>query len=106
MAAPAGVEVLDARERERYEIYVDGELAGYSEYKSRRGVIAFVHTEIEPPFRGRGLADVLIAHALDAARAQQLEVLPFCPFVLGYIERHREYAELVPEAYRGRFGLG
>ena len=36
----------------------------------------------------------------------ELEVLPFCPFVLGYIERHREYAELVPESYRARFGLG
>src|SRR6185437_338677 len=35
MAAATGVEVLDARERERYEIYVDGALAGFSEYKSR-----------------------------------------------------------------------
>jgi len=106
MAAATGVEVLDARERERYEIYVDGALAGFSEYKSRPGVIAFVHTEIEPAFRGRGLGDVLIAHALEVSRKQELDVLPFCPFVLGYIERHREYAELVPAAYRERFGLG
>jgi predicted GNAT family acetyltransferase len=34
-----------------------------------------------------------------------LEVLPFCPFVNGYIQRHREYAELVPRVYRKGFGL-
>jgi len=32
-------------------------------------------------------------------------VLPFCPFVDAFIKDHREYAELVPEAQRPRFGL-
>jgi uncharacterized protein len=32
-------------------------------------------------------------------------VLPFCPFVNGYIKRHPEYRDLVPEDYRDKFGL-
>jgi hypothetical protein len=32
-------------------------------------------------------------------------VMPFCPFINGFISRHREYAELVPAEHRERFGL-
>jgi uncharacterized protein len=42
---------------------------------------------------------------LDAARAGGLAVLPFCPFVRRYIQRHREYADLVPANERPRFDL-
>jgi len=53
----------------------------------------------------RRLASKLIAGALDDARERGLAVLPFCPFVNAYIERHREYAALVPANYREHFGL-
>lgn len=89
----------------RYEIEVDGELAGFAQYRERPGLIAFVHTEIDDRFEGRGLAGELISFALDDARKRELEVLPFCPFVNGYIERHREYVDLVPSSRRAQFGL-
>jgi predicted GNAT family acetyltransferase len=90
---------------ERYEIAVDGEVAGFAEYRLRPGLIAFVHTEIDGRFEGRGLGGKLVAAALDSARSEGLIVLPFCPFVTAYIERHPEYADLVPADYRERFGL-
>jgi predicted GNAT family acetyltransferase len=99
------IAVSDARERERYEIRVDGELAGFATYRARPDQIAFKHTEVDDRFEGRGLASKLIAFALDDARERGLAVLPFCPFVKGYIQRHREYAELVPAARRGEFEL-
>ena len=34
--------------------------------------------------------------ALDAARAEGLGVLPFCPFVRGFIDKNRDYVDLVP----------
>jgi uncharacterized protein len=97
--------VTDHAERERFEITDGGELAGFTQYRRRPGLIAFVHTEIDPRFEGRGLASTLIAQALDAARAEDLAVLPFCPFVNAYINKHREYADLVPETYRSQFGV-
>lgn len=45
------------------------------------------------------------AIALDDARERGLAVLPFCPFVRAHIQRHREYADLVPAARRGEFDL-
>jgi len=97
--------ISDATAAERYEIRLDGELAGFAQYRLRPGLIAFVHTEIDDRFGGRGLASRLIAFALDDARERHLEVLPFCPFVNGYIQRHREYVDLVPEERRSAFDL-
>lgn len=97
--------MADAPERERYELSVDGALGGFMAYRTRPGLIAFIHTEVDQHLQGRGLADRLIRFALEDARARGLAVLPFCPFVKGFIERHREFKALVPEAYREQFGL-
>ncbi|HTD09979.1 MAG TPA: GNAT family N-acetyltransferase [Solirubrobacteraceae bacterium] len=105
MAVAERIEVADASERERYELSIDGEIVGYSAYRARPGLIAFVHTEVDERLQGRGLADRLIRFALEDARTRGLAVLPFCPFVKGFIERHREFEALVPETYRKQFGL-
>ncbi len=105
MAVPERIEVADAPERERYEISIDGKVVGFTAYRVRPGLIAFVHTEVDERLQGRGLADRLIRFALEDARARGLAVLPFCPFVKAFIERHREFESLVPDNYREQFGL-
>jgi predicted GNAT family acetyltransferase len=105
MAAAERIEVADAPERDRYEISIDGKVAGFTAYSARPGLIAFVHTEVDERLQGRGLADRLIRFALEDARTRGLAVLPFCPFVKAFIERHREFEDLVPDAYREQFGL-
>lgn len=92
-------------ERERFEIHDDGELAGFAEYQAQRGIIAFMHTEIDPAFQGRGLAGQLIGAALDFAAAGDMHVLPFCPFVIAHIQKNPQYLALVPADLRGRFDL-
>lgn len=87
--------VTNRPERSRYEIDVDGELAGFTAYHLEGDVVAFDHTEIDPAFEGKGLASVLIKHALDDVRSRDLGVRPFCPFVRGYIDKHAEYGDLV-----------
>jgi predicted GNAT family acetyltransferase len=99
------VEVADRPAQGRYEIRVDGQVAGIAQYRSRPGRIEFVHTEVGDEFEGQGLGARLISFALDDARARGLEVLPSCPFVRSYIQRHPDYIDLVPEKLRGRFEL-
>ena len=93
------------QEGSRFEIRVDGETAGFAAYHRRPGVIAFVHTEIDPRFEGQGLASQLIKTALSRARAEGAAVLPFCPFVRSYIAGHSEYLDLVPSDMRAEFQL-
>src|SRR4051812_37034885 len=77
--------VVDVPERSRFEISVDGEIAGFTEYRRRPGLIAFIHTLIDPRFEGHGLASQLVRTALSEARSDGLSVLPSCPFVRSYI---------------------
>ena len=105
MTVEERIEVADAPDREHYELSIDGEVAGFTSYRARPGLIAFVHTEVDERLQGRRLADRLIRFALGDARARGLAVLPFCPFVKAFIERHREFEALVPNTYREQFGL-
>ena len=97
--------VRDKPERERYEIEVDGETAGYSDYRGQGPVRAFTHTEIDGRFEGRGLGSELIRFALDDARSQGLHVLPVCPFVKAFLAGHPEYLDLVEPQHRQAFNL-
>lgn len=99
------LEVADHPEQERFEIRADGELAGFVDYRLHDGELALMHTETLSHFRHRGFAGRLVQFSLDSARERRLAVLPYCPFVRRWIADHPEYADLVPEDRRRRFGL-
>lgn len=82
-------------ERHRYEIVVDDAVAGFVGYRSKPGLLIFTHTQIESAYEGQGLGSRLARAALDDVRAQGLRLVPVCPFIAGYLERHPEYADLV-----------
>ncbi|GAA2352772.1 GNAT family N-acetyltransferase [Saccharopolyspora halophila] len=98
-------EVKDNPSASRFEVHVDGELAGFAEYKLKTGQISFTHTEVDDRFSGRGLASELVRAALDEARDRELAVLPFCPYVRGWIAKHPDYVDLVPADRRAGFEL-
>ena len=97
--------VVDNPEAGRFEVLVDGEVAGFAEYRRTTSAVEVTHTVIEPAFEGRGLGSVLARGALDATREAGSSVLPFCPFIRGYIQRHPAYLDLVPEDRRAEFAL-
>src|SRR3954466_15896386 len=97
--------VVDNPDAGRFEVLVDGEVAGFAEYRRTTSAVAFTHTVIDPAFEGRGLGSVLARGALDATREAGSPVLPFCPVTRGYIQRHPAYLDLVPEDRRAEFAL-
>jgi predicted GNAT family acetyltransferase len=89
----------------RYELHVDGKLAGFVDYRLRGEVISLVHTEVEPAFQGAHLATHLARFSLDDARKRGLAVLPYCPYINAWIKKHPDYTDLVPQDRRADFGL-
>ncbi|MEV4352510.1 NAD(+)/NADH kinase [Actinoplanes sp. NPDC049596] len=87
--------VVDSFERQRYEVLLGGEVAGVLNYRRHGEKIELMHTEIEQTFSGRGLASRLAAAALEDARGRATPVVVSCPFVIGYLDRHPEYADLL-----------
>ncbi|RKE22294.1 GNAT family N-acetyltransferase [Streptomyces sp. TLI_171] len=99
-------QVVDNAEASRFEISTDAGLAGFAEYQLRDGgTVAFVHTVIDPAFEGQGLGGKLARAALDTVRARGGSVLPYCPFIRGWIAKHPDYLDLVPTDKRAKFDL-
>ena len=90
-------------DQHRYEISVDGTLAGYAEYNLLEGAVLFTHTEILEAFEGKGLGSKLARYALDDVRAKGVWAIPVCKFIAGYIHKHPEYVDLVKPEVRRAF---
>jgi predicted GNAT family acetyltransferase len=100
------ISIVKNEELSRFEIYSDGELAGFADFKIENQMISYTHTEIDPRFGGQGLGSQLIKEALDEALEQNLEVAPYCSFVSAYIKKNSEkYLDLVPKSSRNLFDL-
>jgi len=89
------ITIVDDPAASRYELYVSGELAAFTNYRLAPNRIVFTHTETLDAFGGHGLATRLARAVLDAARARGLRVVARCPFVAQYIDEHPEYQDLV-----------
>lgn len=86
--------VRDNRAEQEFELDVEGHRA-IAAYQREGGTITFTHTLVPKAIEGRGVASKLIRAALDSARDQHLKVVPQCPFVATFIERHPEYRDLL-----------
>ena len=67
--------VTDNPAEPRFEIGLGSTLLGHARYVDKGGRRIFVHTEI--------------------ARAHETLIVPLCPYVAYWIERHPDYADLV-----------
>jgi predicted GNAT family acetyltransferase len=82
-------------DKQRYEIFVDGTLAGLTQTVEDGEVVTMPHTKVFDEFEGQGLASVLVTGALDDIRARGLRIVPECPYVASFVVKHPEYADLL-----------
>ncbi len=90
-------EVSHNEAEQRYEIHVDGELAGQLVAQPDGDVLVLPHTEIDERFEGQGLASQLVTAALEDIRSRGLRIRPTCPYVRQFLQKHTEYADLVTD---------
>jgi predicted GNAT family acetyltransferase len=93
--ADAAPRVVDASAGSRYEAYLGDELAGFLDYHAQPGLVTLLHTEVARAYEGRGVGSALVRFALDDIRARGARLLPICPFVRAYLERHPEERDLL-----------
>lgn len=101
---PPSPPVFHDEAAQRFEISLGEADHAFVAYRRSEGRIAFLHTEVPPKHEGKGLGSRLARAALDYARAEGLAVLPRCPFIAAYMQRHPEYLALVPGASQARPG--
>lgn len=87
--------VTDNQAGNRFELTVEGHRA-VLEYRLQGDRFLLVHTEVPEALGGRGLGGVLVEAALERARREGLTVVPHCPFVRRWLEKHPAEAETLP----------
>ena len=88
------LEVVHNVEARRFEIHYGDEMSRL-EYHLRGPSIVYTHTVVPIVLEGHGIAGRLAKEALDYARISGLSVVPLCPYVADYIEKHPDYGDLV-----------
>jgi predicted GNAT family acetyltransferase len=94
-AGEPDVRIVDNAAAQRYEAVLGDQVVGFAEYRGARGRRIFTHTEIDPEFEGRGFGSRLAAGALEDVRARGMKASVHCPFITSYLERHREFDDIV-----------
>ncbi len=86
--------VRDNKAKSRFELDVEGAMA-FANYRLTPSTVVITHTETPPAMRGRGIASKLVQGALQLIRADGLKVVAGCDFVVDYLHKHPEFADLV-----------
>lgn len=94
-STPSPEEIVHDTDHNRYQLWVDGQVAALADYSLANGLATFTHTETNPEFQNRGLASRLVAFALDDARRRGWKVRPVCSFVGSYAAQHPAVADLI-----------
>jgi predicted GNAT family acetyltransferase len=85
--------VRDNKDRSRFELDVGSEVA-FANYRLTPTAVIITHTETPRALRGRGVASELIRGALELIRADRRKVIAGCGFVVDYLHKHPEFADL------------
>lgn len=86
--------VRDDSARQRFELDVADTVAFIDYLRDGRNVI-MRHAEVPCALRGGGVGSALVRGALALARERGEKVVPLCPFVARYMQRHPETRDLL-----------
>jgi predicted GNAT family acetyltransferase len=86
--------VRDNKAQSRFELAVEGALA-FANYRLAPGAVIITHTETPRALLGRGITSELVQGALQLIRADGSKVVAGCGFVVDYLRKHPEFADLV-----------
>ena len=87
-------EVKHDKENRRFVTIVDG-FEALLDYTREEDKINFYHTYTPPQLRGKGIAKIVVEFAFKYARENHLKVIPSCSYVHAFVERYKEYKDLL-----------
>jgi uncharacterized protein len=88
------VTVVQNADRRRFEALVGDRVAGFITYRSTEETVDLQHTVVRPEYEGQGVGSPLVRTTLEQIRDAGKRLIPTCPFVQAYLERHPEWDSL------------
>lgn len=89
-------DVTIRKDSDRYVMELGGKEVGEAVYEVTEDGVEIPHTSVDPSLRGSGLGGKMVGLVLDDIRSTSTKkVIPTCPFVARWIQKHPEYRDLV-----------
>lgn len=88
-------ELINNIEENQYEFHIEKHIAKIEYIRAANKEIYLTHTEVPTALEGQGIASALIKKVLEDIEHKGLRLIPLCPFVVGYIQKHPEWRKLV-----------
>jgi uncharacterized protein len=101
----ADLQMRDNTDLRHYEARDETRVVAFIEYRQSGSARLLTHTEVNEDMEGKGVGSALVRYALEDIKARGERVVPMCPFVAAFMQRHREYTDLVDPQRRSLFGL-
>jgi predicted GNAT family acetyltransferase len=92
--------VIHESDRHRFVAQTDAGEAELTYRLTDDGVIVFTHTGVPEAAEGEGVGSALVRAGLAFARDEGHTVMPLCPFVKAYMQRHPETHGLLMPGFR------
>ena len=89
--------VTHIKNANRFEVLLENGQTAYLNYNEFENSLNLSHTYVPQSFERKGIAATIVKFALDYARKNNLYIIPSCPYVAAYIERHPEHRNLVKQ---------
>ena len=84
--------------RQRFELEIAGAAPAFVSYRRNADQLFIEHTFVPEELRGRGIVEKLARGALAEARRQNWKVVSHCSYVAGFMERNREFSDLLVDS--------
>ena len=81
----------------QFELDIDGYLSVVEFVRSADDTLALTHTEVHPDLEGKGVGSYLVKSVFEYMDAHDLKIVPLCPFVSSYLQRHPEWYRIVSD---------
>jgi predicted GNAT family acetyltransferase len=79
----------------RFELFRNGQLAGYVNYTMRAGTLRLNRTVVTADFDGTDLEGVLMRNVILMAHKRRLATIPYCPVAQSFVRENPQYRQLM-----------
>lgn len=88
------MEITRNTAKNQFETTRDGQTS-VAQYELNGDVMTISHVIVPPELRGQGIASALANFVVQTARAENLKIVPQCPFMATYFARHPDQKDLL-----------
>jgi predicted GNAT family acetyltransferase len=87
--------LINNREQERYELYDGAHFAILEYIQNSAKIISLTHAEVPYQLRRKGMGGKLAEAVFQDVEKKGIKIIPICPFIVRYIDEHKEWQRIV-----------